>query len=282
MIEFKNSENLNKWCKAKRGKGFKIGYVPTMGALHKGHISLIDMARRENDLVICSIFVNPTQFNEPEDFDKYPITIEKDKDLLFHAGCDVVFIPKVSDIYPVSKNYDLTIDLGEIANVLEGKHRPGHFEGVMQVVKRLLEIVEPSVLYLGKKDYQQYLILKKMVEYYKFDTEVIQCPIVRESDGLAMSSRNQRLTEKERIAAVLLSKALFAIKTNFENSMPTALTEKFSKQLNLDPLIEVEYLDIVTSESLTKITEWNETQSAVACIAAKVGSIRLIDNVTIY
>lgn len=282
MIEFKNSENLNKWSKAQREKHLKIGFVPTMGALHEGHISLIEAAKAENDLVICSIFVNPTQFNEQEDFDKYPITIEKDKDLLFQAGCHVVFIPDVANIYPSSTAFDLEIDLGNIANVLEGAHRPGHFEGVMQVVKRLLEIVEPNVLYLGKKDYQQYLILKKMVSFYQFDIEVKQCPIVREPDGLAMSSRNLRLKPMERNAAVQLSKALFAIQADQLGNSPKALCEKFTANLNANPLIDVEYLEIVSAESLGKIVDWKDTESAVACIAAKVGSIRLIDNVTIY
>ncbi len=282
MIEFNNSEHLNEWCKNNKNNGLRIGFVPTMGALHDGHLSLISIAKANNDIVICSIFVNPTQFNEKEDYDKYPVSIKKDKDLLFHEGCDVVFIPNVEAIYPTSKDYNLDIDLGEMAMVLEGKHRPGHFEGVMQVVKRLLEIVVPTVLYLGKKDYQQYSILKKMVGYYQMGIEVAQCPIVREPTGLAMSSRNRRLTEKEGKAALLLSKSLFEIRNNWKLNNPQSLKNQYLEVLSSDPLIEVEYLEIIDAASLMEIKNWTDTESAIACVAAKVGKIRLIDNVTIY
>lgn len=282
MIEFNNSEHLNEWCRNKRKKGLSIGFVPTMGALHEGHLSLIRIAKANNDIVTSSIFVNPTQFNEKEDYDKYPISLEKDKDLLFHEGCDVVFTPSVQAIYPTSSEYNLDIDMGEMANVMEGKHRPGHFNGVMQVVKRLLEIVIPNVLYLGKKDYQQYSILKKMVRYYEMGIEVEQCPIVREHNGLAMSSRNRRLTDQESKAALLLSKSLFKIRDSWQQESAQDLIEENLAVLNSDQLIDVEYLEIIDSESLIKIDNWSETKSAIVCVAAKVGKIRLIDNVTIY
>lgn len=281
MIVFKNAEDLNQWCKTKKSMGFSVGFVPTMGALHNGHASLIDIARANHDYVVCSIFVNPTQFNEASDFEKYPISIEADKSILHQHDCDVVFIPDVQTVYPNGKEYKLDIELGEIAEVLEGAHRPGHFDGVIQVVKRLLEIVEPNLLYLGLKDYQQYLIIKKMVAHYQMPLEVVGCPIVREADGLAMSSRNRRLTEEERKTALNLSATLHAIENEKETHSPKAYAEIATEKLNAHPLVDVEYFSIVDAENLQEIDAWKEAKTARACVAAWVGKIRLIDNVSI-
>lgn len=282
MIEFKNEREINDWIRNFKSRGFSVGFVPTMGALHAGHLSLIEIAKQKTDIVVSSIFVNPTQFNDPKDFEKYPISIEEDKAMLTNEGCDAVFIPSVEEIYPSSKEYNLEVDLGYLAECLEGKHRPGHFEGVMQVVKRLLDIVEPTTLFLGRKDYQQYLVVKKMVETYNLPLKVIQCPIVREKDGLAMSSRNRRLSEEERISSLKLSKALNSIKENWASKLPNEHIEALINSLNDDPLINVEYLEIVNATSLKPIDSWDNEIEVIACIAAQVGNIRLIDNTTIY
>lgn len=282
MIEFKIGSDIGKYCDENKVKGLTVGFVPTMGALHEGHMSLIKIAKAKNDLVVSSIFVNPTQFNDKKDYDKYPISVEEDKAMLTKAGCDAVFIPSVQAIYPQSTDYDLKVDLGYLAECLEAKHRPGHFEGVMQVVKRLLDLVRPTTLYLGRKDYQQFLVVKKMVETYQLPINVEQCPIVREVDGLAMSSRNRRLTEQERSAGLQLSYVLRQIKAQWKEKSPEELMTWYKELLNAHPLIEVEYLEIIHSNSLKPIDSWENAEEAMACIAAKVGEIRLIDNTTIY
>jgi pantoate--beta-alanine ligase len=282
MIEFKNSIEINEWCKEIKAKGQTIGFVPTMGALHEGHISLIHQAKAQSDYVVSSIFVNPTQFNDPKDFEKYPISLAEDKAMLTNAGCDAVFIPSVKEIYPESTTYHLKVDLGYLAECLEAKHRPGHFEGVMQVVKKLLDIVEPQFLFLGRKDYQQYLVVKTMVNHYQLPVEVIQCQIVREVDGLAMSSRNRRLSAVEHSAALQLSYALNQIQQQWKLKTPAQLGHFYIDFLNAHPLIKVEYLEVVNAESLQSISEWTMAKSAMVCMAAKIGEVRLIDNATIY
>ncbi|MCP4124547.1 MAG: pantoate--beta-alanine ligase [Bacteroidetes bacterium] len=282
MLEFDKLVNIHEWCSDRRKEGLSIGFVPTMGALHQGHMSLIKIARKNCDIVISSIFVNPTQFNVASDYEKYPITIEEDSLMLKEEGCDAVFIPPVLEIYPESDTYDLDVDLGYIGECMEASKRPGHFEGVMQVVKRLLEIVTPDVLYLGRKDYQQFRVVGKMVETYNLPVKVEQCPIVREDDGLAMSSRNRRLSPEARQAATSLSMSLAAIVDGWQQHDPHHLTQKYTQKLNEHHLIDVEYLDIVDNETLRPINDWNETENAIVCVAAYVGGIRLIDNATIY
>ncbi|MFZ1534928.1 MAG: pantoate--beta-alanine ligase, partial [Chitinophagaceae bacterium] len=200
MILFKKATDLRKWVDAQSKKGNSIAFVPTMGALHAGHISLIDAASKENQVTISSIFVNPTQFNDLKDFEKYPITIEKDIEMLEAAGCNVLFLPSVKEIYPEGIKPEMQYELGYIETILEGKFRPGHFQGVCMVVHRLLDIVQPDNLYLGQKDYQQCMVISKLVELInQQDTiKVNICPTLREKDGLAMSSRNMRLNEDER------------------------------------------------------------------------------------
>ncbi len=282
MIEFKNSIEINEWCEGLKAKGRTVGFVPTMGALHEGHMSLMHQAKAKSDYVVSSIFVNPTQFNDPKDFEKYPISIVEDKAMLTNAGCDAVFIPAVTEIYPNSTNYDLKVELGYLAECLEAKHRPGHFEGVMQVVKKLLDIVAPDFLFLGRKDYQQFLVVKAMVNHYHIPVEVIQCPIVREADGLAMSSRNRRLSEEEHSAALQLSYVLQQFQQQWKAHTPSQLQVNYHDFLNAHPLINVEYLEVVNAETLQAIDSWTVTPYAMVCVAAKVGEIRLIDNATIY
>jgi pantoate--beta-alanine ligase len=257
----------------------KVGFVPTMGALHEGHLSLIRTSKSKSDITVCSIFVNPTQFNDKKDFEKYPIQIDKDLEMLLEAKCDVVFIPNVEEIYPNGTLDKTSVDLGFIGKTLDGEHRPGHFDGVLQVVKRLLDIVQPDFLFLGQKDYQQCMVLNKLVEHYELPVIVDICATLREEDGLAMSSRNARLNSDERIAAVKLSKALFYIKDNIERESIQQLIDNQIQRLNKDELIKVEYLTIVNGKTLEPVDIYQENTPLTALIAAKVGQVRLIDNV---
>src|SRR5690349_12723387 len=208
MILFKKTADLRNWLETQRSNAKMIGFVPTMGALHAGHISLIRSALIDNDIVVCSIFVNPTQFNDPKDFEKYPITLEKDIDMLEEAGCAVLFLPSVHEMYPegTETSKSKTYQLGTIEKILEGQYRPGHFQGVCNIVDRLLNKVEPDALYLGQKDYQQCMVINKLLELTSRSgkTKLVICPTLREPDGLAMSSRNMRLNETDRKTAATI------------------------------------------------------------------------------
>src|SRR6202012_2980545 len=208
MILFKKTGDLNRYLDQQRISGATIGFVPTLGALHAGHISLIDISKKTTTLTVCSIFVNPTQFNDPTDFQKYPITIEKDIILLENAGTDVLFLPELDEMYPDGTKNLETYDLGPLETILEGKYRPGHFQGVCQVMRRLLEAVRPDHLFMGEKDYQQCMIVQRLLDLTKMNTILQPCPIVREPHGLAMSSRNLRLTPEERKRATAIYGAL--------------------------------------------------------------------------
>jgi len=275
MILFKRPDDLIDFIQKKRKSIIKIGFVPTMGALHQGHISLIDKSKSENDLTICSIFVNPTQFNNPIDFEKYPITIEADIEQLELNGCDVLFLPSVDDIYP--ENFQKSnFELGYLDNILEGKHRAGHFQGVCMVVKRLLEIVKCDILYLGQKDYQQCMVIKKMATDLNIPVEIKIVPTVREANGLAMSSRNKRLNEAEKEAALVIFDVLCFLKDNiFELSIPDLLQTGGNKLTSKG--FKVDYIEI-TDEILNPIKNAEKNQIIVALIAASIGDVRLIDN----
>ena len=212
MILFKRAGDLTRWLQEQKAAGKTIGFVPTMGALHAGHISLIDISRKTAGLTVCSIFVNPTQFNDPKDFSKYPITIEKDILQLERGGTDVLFLPEVADLYPAGTGDLEKYDLGRLESLLEGKYRPGHFQGVCQVVRRLLDIVAPDELFMGQKDYQQCMVVSRLLAIRGYSTRLHPCPIGREPDGLAMSSRNMRLTESERKKAPAIYQALLGLK----------------------------------------------------------------------
>jgi pantoate--beta-alanine ligase len=212
MILFKRAGDLTGWLEQQRVAGRSIGFVPTLGALHAGHISLIDISKRSTSLTVCSIFINPTQFNDPKDFQKYPVTIEKDIYLLEKAGTDVLFLPEVPTLYPGGTRDLEKYDLGALETILEGKYRPGHFQGVCQVMRRLLDLVRPDHLFMGQKDYQQCMVVRRLLELMGSETQLHPCPIVREADGLAMSSRNLRLTEAERAKAPAICRALTLIK----------------------------------------------------------------------
>ena len=255
----------------------KIGFVPTMGALHNGHISLIKKSVSENNYTVVSIFVNPNQFNDKKDLENYPRFIEKDLDLLKNTGCDFVFTPSVNEIYP--KEDKRIFDFGDLDKVMEGKHRVGHFNGVAQVVSKLFNIVNPDVAYFGRKDFQQYVIIKKMVKILNLPIKIVACPIVREPDGLAMSSRNLLLSDDQRENSVFISETLFKARNLTQEFSVKELKDWVVKTINENSFLDVEYFDIVDDIDLKSINNWNENNNKVGCIAVKVGKIRLIDNI---
>lgn len=267
---------------AKEKHDFKtIGFVPTMGALHEGHISLIKQAKAENAICVASIFVNPLQFNNIEDFNKYPIQQEKDIALMEQAGCDILFIPEVSEFYPTQPS--LSIDVGILDRVLEGAHRPGHFSGVAVVVSKLFNTVTPDKAYFGQKDLQQVAVIKLLVKELNFSIEVIACPIVREKNGLAMSSRNMRLSDSGQtsasnlfVALSLMEKAILQGEKNIQNIISAGKT-----YLNNFEEIKIEYLEVVNSTTLETIDIIENFSSVAICIAAHIEEVRLIDNIVI-
>ncbi|HPA11926.1 MAG TPA: pantoate--beta-alanine ligase [Bacteroidales bacterium] len=260
--------------------GRSIGFVPTMGALHEGHLSLIIRAHEDNDITVASIFVNPIQFNNKTDLAKYPRPIEKDIQKLEEIGCDMLFYPTVEEMYPepVFDKYDF----GQLDKVMEGKFRPGHFNGVAVVVRRLFDIVTPDKAYFGMKDYQQLRIIQTMVSTLKLPIEIIPCPIIREKDGLALSSRNVRLTKKQRSIAPAIFKVLSEIKDNARKTTVEEAENWAISKLNKYDEMFVEYLSIVDSETLLPIKDWDFTRSCLACVAVFLGEVRLIDNVMIF
>ncbi len=255
-----------------------IGFVPTMGALHDGHLKLINRAKEENRLVVCSIFVNPIQFNNADDLAKYPRSEEDDIQKLEESGCNLLFLPSVEEIYP--HGLDERVDYhDELFNKLEGKFRPGHFLGVVTVVKKLLEIVKPDRAYFGKKDYQQLRIIKNLVEYYDLRPEIVPVEIVREDDGLALSSRNLRLNEEQRKLAPRISKTLKeASEKLLAEQIPKKIIEEATEKLNQLPDFQVEYIEIVDSQTFEPIEKAFSGQVALICCAVYVGNVRLIDN----
>ncbi|HMU98608.1 MAG TPA: pantoate--beta-alanine ligase [Chitinophagales bacterium] len=256
-----------------------IGFVPTMGALHQGHLSLIEQSKKSCDITICSIFVNPTQFNDKKDFEKYPIQIDADLEMLIAAGCDVVFIPSVDEMYPEGTTQDkLLVDLGFLGKTLEAEKRPGHYEGVIQIVKKLLDIVQPNLLFLGQKDYQQCIVIQKLIDTFNIPTKIVICTTKREVDGLAMSSRNVRLSDAARKVALKLFQALTDIQNRFKTENIAQIIAENINFLNQDNLIETEYLVVVNGKTLELILEYNEQIPITALVAAKVGEVRLIDN----
>jgi pantoate--beta-alanine ligase len=254
-----------------------IGFVPTMGALHEGHIALVKRSVVENDLSVVSIFVNPAQFNNPNDLLKYPRTLEADYALLQSAGTDVVFVPSEKEIYPEP---DIRrFDFGNLETVMEGQFRPGHFNGMAQVVSRLFEIVKPDRGYFGEKDFQQLAIINALVKQLNLPVEIVPCSIVREPDGLAMSSRNRLLTPDQRKKAVAISQALFESKRNKDWFSISETQSEVINQINSIPGLRVEYFDIVDSETLQSVRNWEDSKQITGCIAAYAGEVRLIDNV---
>lgn len=274
MQIFVTRQELNNWRQQMRAEQQQIGFVPTMGALHQGHLSLVHQACAANDFVVVSIFVNPKQFNQSADLQSYPRMLEADLALLSDLRNIVIFAPDEQEMYPKDLPYH-PMPLGRIGSILEGSHRPGHFEGVVHVVHHLFTIVQPLKAYFGQKDYQQLAIIRQLNTFYGFEIEIIGCPTVRETDGLAMSSRNLRLSAQERQNAVSISRALHFIKTNAgQISIDEAKNEAISI-IETAGLV-LEYLEIVDPNTLENCSEWQAAQ--VCCVAALCGEVRLIDN----
>ena len=261
------------------GKAGSVGFVPTMGALHKGHLSLVQKAVEENPVVVVSIFVNPTQFNDSKDLDRYPRTLDADMNLLETTGCEIVFAPEVAEIYPEPDTRKF--DFGQLDKVMEGKHRPGHFNGVAQVVSKLFDLVQPQKAYFGLKDFQQLAIIKNMVKQLNLPVEIVPCPIVREESGLAMSSRNELLTTGERENAATISKTLFKAKELKTGKTVSELEKWVTETINKNPFLKVEYAEIVDDTGLQPVKNWNEPSVKVLCVAVFCGKIRLIDNIVL-
>ena len=279
MIIFKKEQDIRAYLSTQIGNGRVIGFVPTMGALHPGHQSLIEKAKASGALVVCSIFINPTQFNDKADFEQYPVATEADTELLIHAGCDVAFIPDVREIYPNGLEDTAPLDFGYLDTILEGKQRPGHFRGVAQIVARLLDIVNPGYLYLGQKDYQQCMVIRRLLELTgKADqVNLVICPTVREQDGLAMSSRNTRLTEPQRALAGTIYQCLISIQGK-QGKDRFPVVQKECTELLKDRGLEPEYVSLADAENLSLLEDYSEKKPMVALIAARIGNVRLIDN----
>jgi pantoate--beta-alanine ligase len=276
---FTEVRKLQLYLADEKAKGASVGFVPTMGALHEGHISLVSQAKKENDVVIACIFVNPKQFNNPIDLKNYPRTPEKDITLLESAGIDAVFLPKETEIYP--DNYaPAIVDLGELDQVMEGKFRPGHFKGVVNVVNRLFDIVQPSKAYFGKKDFQQVAVIKHFSKILHPQIAIVDVPTLRDAKGLALSSRNMLLTEEQKTDALALYYALEFAKTLTSNHTPKEVKKLIENRLNCDKF-NLEYVELVDPVNLQALTD-NWVQGATMCIAAFFGSVRLIDNMTIF
>ncbi|MBX2921308.1 MAG: pantoate--beta-alanine ligase [Chitinophagaceae bacterium] len=278
MFIIKLAKDVERYLQKQRLKGNIIGFVPTMGALHRGHLSLIEASKKENSITVCSIFINPAQFNDSEDFQKYPVTLDKDIYELEKTGCEVLFLPSVSEIYPDGVEGNVPVyDLGYLETILEGKYRPGHFQGVCRVMDRLMHIIDPHHLYLGQKDYQQCMVITKLLSLIDARARIHVCTTLREPDGLAMSSRNMRLNEEERKLATGLYESLTFIKQNIQPGPLSNLLKEARKILEQKKLVP-DYIEIATVDTLSLLDDWDGQTKIIALIAAFMGNVRLIDN----
>ena len=277
MILYQKKTDILKTIDSLKKQGKTIGFVPTMGALHQGHLSLIETSRQHNDVTVCSIFVNPTQFNDSNDFNKYPVTLEADILQLTEAGASLLFLPSVDEMYP-EKNPTDHYNLGNLETILEGMFRPHHFQGVCQVVQRLFNIIQPHNAYFGQKDYQQCMVIKKLVELEQFPINIIVHQTVRESNGLAMSSRNLRLSDDNKQRAVALYKSLLFIKENYAQQPVEELKKKAVQMINDAGFEKIDYVDICDAENLKTVQNKNSSTAVVALVAAYLNGVRLIDN----
>jgi len=277
---FKTKAALKAFLKPLKASGKKIALVPTMGALHNGHISLIKLAQQNADIIICSIFVNPTQFTDPKDLEKYPRPIEHDLAMLEEAGCNGVFMPDVTEMYPAGADEKWHIDLGNAEFLLEGAFRKGHYQGVTQIVKKLFDAVEPDVAMFGQKDFQQVLMIKNMLAHFNLPITIITCPIIREEDGLAMSSRNIHLTPEDRKHSLVLSQSLQFVIDHFDEYTLAELETKAKAFYEGIDGVALDYFTVANGDTLEPAKTKAEN-NLVALVAAKVGSTRLIDNMIV-
>jgi len=285
MIIFAKIVDLQRFLNEKRSNNATIGFVPTMGALHLGHISLIKQSKKVTDVTVCSIFVNPTQFNDKRDLEKYPRMPKQDSELLDNVGCDVLFLPDVGEIYPQNDTSifnPIVTGFGDLDKVLEATFRPGHFNGVAQVVSRLFEIVKPTKAFFGSKDYQQVMVVKALVKLLQLPIEIVACPILREDDGLAMSSRNMLMSAEERECAKLIP-ALLQKSINLKNEGKSIaeIREYVVIELSKKPIYKLNYFAICNAETLEEQTVFTNNVTSMALIACFVGKVRLIDNLII-
>lgn len=277
MLVVETVENLHAYLAAARSEGKSIGLVPTMGALHEGHASLVKRSVEENDVTVVSVFVNPTQFNDKGDLERYPRTLDADCALLSSLGTDCVFAPSVEEVYPEPDTR--VFDFAPLDKVMEGVYRPGHFNGVAQIVSKLFMYVEPTRAYFGEKDFQQLAIIREMVRQQGFALEIVGCPIVREADGLALSSRNTLLTPEQRVIALAISKALFT-SVKFADDHSLSETKQMVEQAIADTEgLELEYFEVVDGNTLQPVSTWDEADYIVGCITVYCGKVRLIDNI---
>jgi pantoate--beta-alanine ligase len=277
MKIFHKINEIKEFLSYQKNSGLKIGFIPTMGALHKGHISLIERAKKENDLCVCSIFVNPIQFNNSEDLKKYPRNIENDILYLKSINCDVLFSPSEEEMYPEPNK--IIYDFDGLDNCMEGAFRPGHFNGVAVVVKKLFDIIKPDYAYFGEKDYQQLVIIKYLIKILKIPVTVVPCATIRESDGLAMSSRNKILTQDERKIAPYVYKTLTKAKEKYSNYSIDELKKWVITEINSCSLMKAEYFDIVDKDTLEPVFSFVKRENCIGCIAVYLGKVRLIDNI---
>jgi len=276
MIVYRTKTDLTGHLLSLQNEGKTIGLVPTMGALHQGHMSLVEKANAENDIVVVTIFVNPTQFNDPLDLDHYPRTLDQDLELLRQLEADLVFVPSVKEMYPQEDTH--IFDLGGLEKVMEGKHRKGHFNGVAQIVSKLFLLIRPHRAYFGQKDFQQLVIIRRLVEILELNLNIVPCPIIRENDGLAMSSRNSRLSKEERKLAPKIYETLVQAREKMEDLTPSQLKEWVALQFKKQSELNLEYFEIVEDKGLTSIDEWDTSVNKVACLTVHLGQVRLIDN----
>jgi pantoate--beta-alanine ligase len=277
MKHFDTIKKTTDFIDQQKTEGKSIGFVPTMGALHDGHLELMRRAKNENDLLVVSVFVNPKQFDNPEDLKKYPRDLAKDMELLEDVGCDVLFAPEVEEMYPEEKY--IQYDFGPLETVMEGASRKGHFNGVAIVVRKLFDIVNPDKAYFGEKDFQQLAIIQQLVKQTRQPVEIVPCPIVRETDGLAMSSRNERLREEERKIAPFIFQTLQVAKTRMQVLTPDELKEWVTNEFDQKGTFKMDYFEIADDTHLQPVLQWNQSKGAMGFIAVYLGNVRLIDNI---
>jgi pantoate--beta-alanine ligase len=277
MMIYKHIKDLQLALKPFRNENKKIGFVPTMGALHKGHLSLVQNSLENGDITVVSIYVNPTQFNDKNDLKNYPRDVETDRSLLESTGCRILFAPTDNEMYPQPDNR--IFELGQLASVMEGKHRPGHFNGVAQIVTKLFDAVLPDIAYFCQKDFQQLAVIRRLVKDYNYPVTIQACPIVREVDGLAMSSRNMLLNNEQRLAAPVIYKTLCEARDMVGKNELTYIRQFVEKRINKNNYLKLEYFEIVNASTLQPVDEINESIPLTACIAVFAGRIRLIDNI---
>ena len=281
MIIFKLASQLHQYILQQKAQDKTIGFVPTMGALHQGHISLINKSKMTCDITVCSIFVNPTQFNDIKDFEKYPTTVEQDIYMLGMATCDVLFLPTVDEMYPIGFDKNKHYNLGFVETVFEGAYRPGHFNGVCLVVERLLHIVCPHLLFLGQKDYQQCIVIKRLIELMNADIETIVCPTSREENGLAMSSRNKRLSDEMKNKASIIYQSFNEVKQKISSTNSIELIENTRQNLLKNGFDKIDYISLANANTLEPIDSWDAATKIVILVAAFTEGVRLIDNMVL-